>query len=427
MVSKAEIYAKAQRHDSPAMTASAAAPIKPPEPDLTPAKMIERARAMRSYLRERQDQCEAAGELPPETNDAFVTAGFYRTVQPRCFGGYEFDVQTFLQVMIEIARGCPSSGWVLALTAGHPMVMAKFPEQAQIEAYGVDGEFRGPFSRSTAIAVPADGGFTIKGNWDYASGCDIATHFIGSALLHDESGKPHRQMLLLFDRKDFSIVDNWQVFGMQGTGSRRVVIENDLFVPQHRTIFWELLDGHPAPWPTPTGLSNPMYHGRITSFLIGEATAVAVGIARGALDLYEELLKTKSTPFPPFTARSENYEFQQHFGKAHALVDTAEAALLKFGQDFVEVCARHVADGVSFNGEIERRFLIMLQQCVSLTWEAVDLLFSTAGTSVARRDSMLGRHFRDLAVLRTHVTLQQGRTALNFARIHFGLPPWSPM
>ena len=389
--------------------------------------MIARARAMRATLRERQDQCESSGELPAVTNQEFVTAGFYRTVQPRFFGGYEFDVQTFLQVMIEIARGCPSSGWVLALTAGHPMLLAKFPEQAQREAYGADGEFRGPSSRSTALAVPADGGFRIKGYWDYASGCDIATHFIGVALMQDEAGKPHRQMLLLFDRKDFSIADNWQMFGMQGTGSRRVVVENEIFVPQHRTIFWELLDGHRAPWPVPTGLGNPMYHGRVTSFLIGEATAVAVGIARGALDLYEDLLKTKSTPFPPFSARRENYEFQEYFGKAHALVDTAEAALLKFGQDFVEVCGRHVADGVSFSGEVERRFLILLQQCVNLTWEAVDLLFSTAGTTVARRDSKLGRHFRDLAVLRTHVTLQQGRTALNFARIHFGLPPSSPM
>ncbi|MDO8431884.1 MAG: hypothetical protein Q7S58_05675 [Candidatus Binatus sp.] len=415
-------------HQSRSRTARTdAVSINIPELDLTPAMMIERARAMRPILRERQDRCEAGGELPAATNDAFVEAGFYRTVQPRRFGGYEFDVETFLRIMIEIARGCPASGWVLALTAGHPLVMARFQESAQIETYGADGEFRGPFARSSAIATPADGGFTIQGFWDYASGCDIATHFIGSAFLDGEPGKPPRQILLLFDRKDFSIVDNWQMFGMQGTGSRRVVVEEPILVPHYRTISWDLLDGHRAPWPIPRGLDNPMYHGRITSFLVGEATAVAVGIARGALDLYEDLLRTKNTPFPPFVLRADSYEFQQYFGKAHALVDTAEAALLKFGQDFVEVCARHVEDNASFSGEVERRLLIILQQCVNLCWEAVDLMFTTAGTTAARKDSKLGRHFRDLAALRTHVTLQQSRTALNFARLHLGLPPISPM
>lgn len=100
--------------------------IAPPEPDLTPAEMLRRAVAMRAALRERQDRTEAHGSILPETNDEFVRAGFYRIVQPRRFGGYEFDMVTFVKVMIEIARGCPSSGWVLALTAGHPLILSVF-------------------------------------------------------------------------------------------------------------------------------------------------------------------------------------------------------------------------------------------------------------------------------------------------------------
>jgi ABC-type branched-subunit amino acid transport system substrate-binding protein len=33
--------------------------------------------------------------------------------------------------MTEVARGCPGSGWVLTLTAGHAHLMASFPEQGQ--------------------------------------------------------------------------------------------------------------------------------------------------------------------------------------------------------------------------------------------------------------------------------------------------------
>jgi 3-hydroxy-9,10-secoandrosta-1,3,5(10)-triene-9,17-dione monooxygenase len=52
---------------------------------------------MRPMLRAAQPDCEKAGRIPDATNDVFVKAGFYRTLQPRRFGGYEFDVPTFLR------------------------------------------------------------------------------------------------------------------------------------------------------------------------------------------------------------------------------------------------------------------------------------------------------------------------------------------
>ena len=116
------------------MTDSAAAPrpaIAPPEPGLTPDEIIRRAEAMRPLLRERQSDCEANGRVSEDTNRRFIEAGFYRILQPRCFGGYEFGLPTFLKVMIAISRGCSESGWVLALTAGHAFLLASYPEAGQ--------------------------------------------------------------------------------------------------------------------------------------------------------------------------------------------------------------------------------------------------------------------------------------------------------
>ena len=153
-------------------------PSPPPEPSLTPAKLLRRAIAMRSMLRERQDSVEAAGCVSGDTNSQFIEAGFYRILQPRCFGGYEFDLPTFLQVMIEISRGCSDSGWVLALTAGHAFLMSSFDEKAQREAFGERGEFRGPsVAMPGGVAVPVEGGYRVKGAWDYSSGCEIGDAF----------------------------------------------------------------------------------------------------------------------------------------------------------------------------------------------------------------------------------------------------------
>jgi 3-hydroxy-9,10-secoandrosta-1,3,5(10)-triene-9,17-dione monooxygenase len=401
--------------------------ISPPEPALTPSEIVRRAEAMRPMLRERQNACEAAGQVSEDTNAKFIKAGFYRILQPRCFGGYEFDLPTFLKVMIAVSRGCSDSGWVLALTAGHAFLMASFPEGGQREAFGDTGEFRAPsVAMPGGLALPAAGGYRVRGAWDYTSGCDLATHFVGACIIQDPDARvADGGAFVLFDRDQYRIVDNWQVIGMQGTSSRRVVVE-EMFVPAHRAlVVYDAKGNYIHPRPGSLLHANPLYRGRITSLLVSEVGAVAVGIGRGALDVYEEILRTKKASFPPFQDRAQEPEFLRHFGEAQSLVDTAEAALLQMAADYTVRARRDAEEGVPFTDEDDRRFLQIEQQCVRLCWEAVDLMFQTSGTSAAAKTAPLGRYFRNLAVIRTHITLQCNHTAGNSGRLHFGLSPLS--
>src|SRR4051794_11462830 len=123
-----------------------------PEPELAFSEMLRRAEGMRATLRERQQHCEDLGRVPEETHQDFLNAGFYRILQPRCFGGYEFSMTEFVRLLIEVARGCIDTGWVLSLIASAPAAfLSLFPEQAQREAYGSDGDCR------TAIALVPGG------------------------------------------------------------------------------------------------------------------------------------------------------------------------------------------------------------------------------------------------------------------------------
>ncbi len=400
--------------------------IAPPEPNLTPSEVIRRAEAMRPMLRERQNACEAAGQVSEDTNAQFIAAGFYRLLQPRCFGGYEFDLPTFLKVMIAVSRGCSDSGWVLALTAGHAFLMASFPEAGQREAFGDTGEFRAPsVAMPGAFAVPVADGYRAKGAWDYTSGCDLATHFIGGCIIKEEGAIPDLGAFIAFDRDQYRIEDNWHVIGMQGTSSRRVIVD-EIFVPAHRVLLVYDANGQYV-HPRPGSLlhANPLYRGRITSLLVSEVGAVAVGIGRGALDIYEEILRNKKTSFAPFHPRSQELEYQRHFGEAQSLVDTAESALLKLASDYTEYARRDAEEGILFTDEDDRRFLQIEQQVIRLCWEAVDLMFRTSGTSAAAKTAPLGRYFRNLAVIRTHITMQRDHTAGNTGRLHFGLAPLS--
>jgi 3-hydroxy-9,10-secoandrosta-1,3,5(10)-triene-9,17-dione monooxygenase len=369
---------------------------------------------MRPVLRLRQQECETSGRLPDATHRDFLEAGLYRILQPRCYGGYEFAIPDFVRVVIEIARGCTDSGWVLSLIAAQPAsVLCLFPEPTQREVYGDRGDARiASVVAPSGSAMLTTDGYRVSGEWDYCTGCDIATHFLGSAaLLHPLTGAPYGNACLLLTRDEFEIVDNWNMIGMQGTGSRRVVVREQT-IPEHRVL---PLSGNqwrePGLQPGHAVHSNPLYHGSPLAVAEFAMNAVAVGAARGALDAFEDLLK-KNWNLPPYSPRYEMPEFQQIFGTAQALIDTAEAAVI----GLAERCA-----GLR-DGEPLRRIHRAGAQCIELAWQATDLIFRSAGTSAASAQSPLGRCFRGLAVLRTHLAAQPDHKSVNVARLHFDLP-----
>ncbi len=402
---------------------AATAILSPPEPNLTPDEMIARAHALRDRLRARQAECEAIGKVPDDINAELISAGFYRIVQPRRFGGYEFDIPTFYRVMMEISRGCSETGWVLSLTAGHPLLAALFSEEGQSDLYGRDGEFRCPAGfNPPGVAVPAAGGYRVTGAWVSASGIDHATHFITQASVVDDAKNATGSMFLMLRRDEFDILDDWHVMGMQGTGSKSVVAK-DQFVPAPRTAITKAIGLVTAvALPGPRIHANPMYYGRIGAFLVGEGAAVAVGAARGALDLYEEVLRTKKSTQRPLLERDKDPEYQRYYGEALSLIATAEAALIRQGQEFM-ACARAQYDGgAPFDVEKEQRLTLIGLRCIQMAWEAIDLIYRTAGTSASvKHGQPIGRFFRNIAAIRTHPLLQLDRIAMAAARTRFGV------
>jgi 3-hydroxy-9,10-secoandrosta-1,3,5(10)-triene-9,17-dione monooxygenase len=398
---------------------TATAAIAPPEPDLTAAQMLERACALTPVLRERQAATEAAGRILDETQADLVAAGLYRALQPRRFGGYEFSLRDFVAIMTEISRGCPSTGWSLTLTAGHPHLLSHWNEDAQAEIYGETGDARVPGRPvQFGTAAPVDGGFLVSGTWDYASGIDHSTHFMASAVVPSDAGPPRLTWLIL-DRADYEIVDNWDVIGLRGTGSKRVVAEG-VHVPEHRVI----TAVGTAPEKAPGWRSHPnrLYAGGLFSFLFFEFGAIAVGTARGAIDIYEDVLERKPIDVPPFVLRGQVEEYRHHLGEAIGRVDVAEAALQEGMNRYLEQASRafDADEPVDENGEETRRLLVLQQQSVRMACEAVDLLFRTGGTSSARVGHPLGNAMVALQIMRTHMGLQWDRTFPNLGALRLG-------
>jgi 3-hydroxy-9,10-secoandrosta-1,3,5(10)-triene-9,17-dione monooxygenase len=269
-------------------TAAQAATTPVPEPDLTPREIVARAAAMRPRLLELQADTEERTFYSEDTHRAFTQAGFYRILQPRRFGGYEFDLPTYFRVVIELARGCPSTGWCFCLAGAHVLQIASmFPEQTQREVFGPDGHFAcASFGAPVGVAQPKDGGYVLDGTFPYASGIPHSTHFMGQTLLHpDDPTDPGLMFVIGADK--FERLDDWgDVLGLIGSGSHSVRIDN-AWIPEHhavREMMVDLLVEGGTPGSRLHG--NPMYAGRALGFFQGEFGAITVGIAKAALDEY---------------------------------------------------------------------------------------------------------------------------------------------
>jgi 3-hydroxy-9,10-secoandrosta-1,3,5(10)-triene-9,17-dione monooxygenase len=403
-----------------------AADVPAPEPDLTAAEIVRRAAALKPLIREQQEESERRGCYSEELHRKFLEAGFYRMLQPRRFGGYEFDLPTFWRAMVEISTGDPGTGWGLTLGSHHAWVIGSYwPERAQREIFGPEGDFRGPHRPLPGGTVQVvDGGYVASGTWDYCSGVPHSTHFMGNALLpNDDADAPPVAIVLVVPRDQFTILDDWgggQQLGMQASGSNSVRLEQ-VFVPEHLTVVanWTRTEGA-----TPgTELhGNPMYLGMLYGVYHAGLVVSVVGAAKASLGEFEQSITTRKTTFPPQVWRYEHHDFQRTFGLARGLTDSAEQLLYRAGEMYMEYCERWATTGQPFSREDDIRLFGILQQSGRLAADAVELLFRSGGSSPAKRGQPMQRYFRDVAMYRGHIAAQYLNLASEFAKAHFGLP-----
>jgi len=397
----------------------------PPEPDLTPAEIIARAADIATSLVARQAETEKRTYYAEDTHEAFREAGFYRILVPRRYGGYEFGVETFVRVSMALTRGCPSTGWMFTLGAAHALLVATvFGEQVQDEAFA-DGDFLCPATvMPSGFAEPAeDGGWILNGTYNYCSGAPYASHFVGHALIAVEGSDEPVPMLFIAPRESWTMLDDWgNQLGLKGSGSHSIRFEN-AYLPAHRTLpthmsMVSVADGTP-------GLAlhgNPMYAGGPLSLMLLESAVLAVGIARGALDVYEDLMRDRTTLFPPIVGRAQDPDFQYWYGEAAGLHATAEVALLGAFREWATMCDEGPA---AFTHERELRLGSIGREVVRLAWRCVEgFVMPTAGSSAIRNGERLERLWRDMSTLTSHAGISVFLNAIanrDIAKAHFGV------
>ena len=360
------------------------------------ADMVQRARDMIPMLRARAEACEKQRMVSRETIQDFQNAGFFKILQPKRWGGSEMHPNVLNKVLIELARGCPSSAWNVMVLGVHPFEVGLLPPQVGDELWGQDNcrlvsSSYAPFGTVTKV----EDGYRLNGDWLTSSGCDHATGgaFVGGRV--EENGEMVFRSFWI-QRSDFEIVDDWFVVGLAGTGSKKLVIK-DVFVPAYRSHVIGAYDEQ-----SHGGVEN-LYKMPFFYVFYAAVSSVIIGMARGMADLYIEHMVPRQNINQAVGAAVNDPFIKGKLGEAYAKIVAATSRVL---QNTDEAWG-YASQGQLVPLEARIRHFATNQFTGGECFEAAHMIFKKTPTRGVWLHSPMQRQMRDILVGANHITQNQ--------------------
>ncbi len=381
--------------------------VNRPDPD----ELYRRAAALIPVLAERAERSEALRACPPETVDNLAKSGLLQICRPARYGGYEYGWDVLCGVNRILARGCGAQAWVANVLNDHTQLVGAFALEAQEEVWGSDHDARIAASVApSGKARPVAGGAVLFGRFGFASGIDYAQWLIcGAFLERDGEGPAYYDFLV--PRKDATMIDDWHVAGLAGTGSKSFEIK-EAFVPAHRFQDHAHSDDGTGPG-TSINQAAVFRTPRASVAALGFA-ALAVGIAEGFLENYLQHTRTRAGRGQ---APGEQGSTQLGLAKSAAQIEAAASFLTESARHWVGVLESGGA--LDAHEKLKARFQAAFIARMAL--EAVQALFAASGGHAIFTANPLQRQLRDLTAVATHRGLYLDELAPAYGKSALGL------
>ncbi len=241
-----------------------------------------------------------------------------------------------------------------------------------------------------------EGGYSITGQWPFASG-GPNPHMVGGTCFVVKDGKPvttdHGEpdmILAMMEAKDVTFHDNWYTLGMRGTDSCDVSVK-DLFVPEVRT--YSIHDMHNC-------YDSPVSRLPLRVALSFPHSALALGIAAGALDDVRELAKTKRASMNPTLLLGEDVMFRHALGE-----QTMKFAVNKaFLDQVTQQCWQAGLDKRELTDQEVLTARLMANYITHACLEIVTWAYTVVGSTSVYESCYLSGRLRDMHICTQHAS-----------------------
>jgi alkylation response protein AidB-like acyl-CoA dehydrogenase len=357
-------------------------------------------------IAQRRDEFDRLSHVPRDVIEKLKRVGIYRAATPKRFGGDARAPGEFLEMIERIAVADGSAAWVASFGSAN-LYLAALPvaTQAAIYADGPDQVFAGGLF-PVQNAQPAPGGYRVNGTWKFASGCKGADWLgvgIGTGKPGEAPGKPRTAV---FRPEQVEIVENWNVVGMQGTGSHDLRV-TDQFVAED----WTFVRGGVST------IDEPLYRYPTIAYAAQVLAVVNLGLARAALDVANHMAGgRKTTTGAPQLADRAYYRIE--LAKAEAQLRSARA----FFYESTDSVWQSILAGNEVSAEQVSLLRLAATQIAREGADVVNRAYRLGGTMAIYRTHPLQRLMRDAMVVTQHAFLGEGNYD-GAGAVFVGVPP----
>lgn len=392
-------------------------PVPAASKRLTAHEAVQLASAMVPRLAERAAEAERIRRVPQTTIDELHEAGLMRLMQPARFGGSELGLDALMNVVIELAKGCTSTAWVYSNLASHAWNIGQFELRAQEDVWGTDPDALAATGLAFPCgrATPVEGGYKLTGKWPFASGVDASTWMLVGAMTELPGRAPERRFFLV-PQSQFRSLDNWDTYGLTGTGSHDVEVK-EAFVPDHRSVSAEVFAAGQN-LPGATLYENPLYAMPTFAAFAYVLSIVPIATSKAVVEQFTATMRARASTYTG-TRLAELSSVQARIAEAAACVEFAETVVRRDWQELEAEANQRRYPSMETKLRWKRNVAFASQLAV----RAVDVLMPAAGAGGLAKSSALQRQFRDLHAASAHIGLTWDVHAAAYGQSALGLQP----
>jgi alkylation response protein AidB-like acyl-CoA dehydrogenase len=372
-------------------------------------------------LSQHVEEEEKNGRLSPEVVSALREAGFFKLFLPRSVGGLELDPLTTAQIVEQVATYNTAAGWSLMVANTTVVMGGRLPEKGINEIFGNDPDaFVAGTVHPPMRATREKNGYSISGRNALVSNVHEAQWIFSSAIVM-EGQQPrltdgHPEIIGVYMRAgDCEIVDTWHPLGMCATDSNDVAATN-VFVPDH-LVFPLSPEYEPNRYYTGPLYRMPSAGANVACLL----PPVTIGVARNAINELKTLAD-KKTPLGSMVPIRDRGVIQRKIGRAEALVQSSKIYL----HEKIKNCWDRLLAGEKISLQEKAGLLLASAHANQSCVEAVELMYTAAGTTGIYMKNKLAHYLTDAQVLRQHGFMNESRYE-TAGQVYLGLPPDLPI
>jgi alkylation response protein AidB-like acyl-CoA dehydrogenase len=360
---------------------------------------LERIARLRDVIARGGDEAQTLRRLPNETVEALVDEGLFRFAMPVELGGENASTLETVEILEAISAIDASVGWNVMLGSEINAMAAGGMDPSLAREVYLDNPRvimcggGGPGSLPSHAERQSDGSVKVWGEATFISGVHNAEWcFLAAPLVpagQGFTGNPLDARMWFLHKSQYEIIDVWDMAGLRGSGSNTVRADGAVVPEKFSGV--ELVA-------MPPYYDNPVFRIPTPLRLSYNKVAVALGVAKGAIDAFVDLANNK-IPFLTASKLADRPIAQHRVGEQVGKYRAARAYVMEAMQAVEdELWAGAEQPGA----ETTQNARLACTYAANACMEVVDVLHNTAGTSGMQMKSPLERKLRDAHGAATH-------------------------